>query len=608
MRFIVPLLVLLAASRAGSVTMGYNVDLSQIKDQVRLSNSLSLYQQLTRRLALNAGVVFTGEKNSDLGRFVDGRTGNASLSFTPVKGIEFGINISRTMSSEEKYGKLVRDHLDNTTSGQFRYALSQWLTLNMSLGAHFIEYMDPSGDTTVTGRDEGGVRNVEISMSRDIFPRLSSNVSFGEHRTLGYQKDTGSNSLSIRTGYVFPGCFAGGNLDAQISASRMFTTYKDSNRTQSQDDLSNRMSLVLPVPVDGLSMEISTGWNYSNRYNEYEYPDSAGDQGGLLDRKLFSRDLSSSMRYLVIGDLMLYMRLSRQLARVDQKRTATGVDSLFDVYYVDDEREFAATLEYTPGECRIYFNRVVQLVRRDTYGTWIDMWGMEHTDNFDYDQTLEVLSLGSEVPLGDMITFKNLIQGQRRETIYIMSEQSANSKISSTYSIEPGFEYDAGNYWKLKESVQFSADYTTFLFPEVSTTGADLLFRRVNTSSSFQKVSGDSTLLGVDHIFRFQDQGIYAGSVFERSEEVINNVVKFNLGFHVGVGVGLTPSYAWEYQRRNYLARSFPPSVEFIHHLGLRSSMSLAGGNLGVNITRSFYSDENKKDYWKASVGLNYQF
>lgn len=608
MRSAALILSLVLAGTAAAVNVGYNMDLSQIKDRVLLNNSLSLSERLTSRISMNASASFTGEKNSDLGRFVDGRSGNANISFSPFTGMELGINLSRVLSSEEKYGELIRDRLNNTTSGQIRYNPSSWLSLNMSLGAHFVDYMNPSGDSTITGYDEGGVRNVDISMNRTIFGDLSGSVSLSEHRTLGYQKDTGSDNLSLRMGYDFPSLFRGGSLDAQASAGKVFITYSDSNRTQRQDDLSSRLSLVVPFPLTGVSMELATGWRYSDRYYDYAEPDSTSTQGDVLDRKEFNRDLSSSLRYQIMDDVRLDLGLSRSILRVDQKRTSTGVQTLFDIYYIDDDRQLTATVHYTPGDSRISFYRAVQLIRRDTYGTWTDIWGIEYTDNFDYDQTREVLSLSSEIPLSSSVIFDAVIQGQRRETIYVMSEQSGNSKTSSTYSIEPGFRYDAGGDWTLDESVQFSADYTTFLFPGTSTAGADLLFRRVNTNSSFQRVSPDSTTLGIAHVFRFQDQGTYSNSVFLRSEEVINNIIRLNLGFHVSSDIGLTPSYAWEYQRRNYLAQSLPSRVEHIHHVGLRTRMKLQGGALNLNLTRSFYSRGDRESYWKASVGLNYQF
>ncbi|MCK4806237.1 MAG: hypothetical protein KAT09_01250 [Candidatus Aegiribacteria sp.] len=571
-------------------------------------NSLSLYQQLTSRISMNANASFTAEKNQDLNRFMDARNGTASLTFTPVRGIELGINLSRSISSEEKNNELIRDRLNNTTSGQIRYTPASWLSINIGLGAHFIDYMNPSGDSTITGHDQGGVRNVDISLNRTFFPGMSGSISFGEHRTLGYQKDTGNDNLSVRMNYDFPEAYGGGGLNAQIRATKLFTTYNDSNRTQRQDDWSSDLSLVVPTPFDRLSMEVSTGWDYSNRFYEYADPDSGSIDGDVLDRRQRHRTISSSLRYNILDNLSLNLNLSRGILRIDQKRTATGVSTLFGTYYYDDDRLFKASLDYSPGASRISFYRTIQLLKRDTYGTWTDIWGIEHRDNFDYDQLREVLSLSAEIPISSRVVLKTVIQGQSRETIYIMSEQSGNSKRSSTYSIEPGFKYDAGSDWTLQESVQISADYTTFLFPEWSSAGSDLLFRRISTQSSFQRVSQDSTTLGLNHIFRFQDQGSFENSVFKRSEEVLGNTIKINLGFHVGGIIGLTPSYAWEYQKRNYLAQSIPPRSEHIHHIGLRTRMSLNNGTLSLNVTRSFYSRDDRQSYWRASVGLNYQF
>ena len=592
----------------GAVTIGYDISLDQVKDKSSLLNSLSLFQQLTSRISLNANASFNAEKNKDLHRFVESRNGTASLTFTPFSGIELGVNLSRRITSEEKNNELIRDQLSNTTSGQIRYTPASWLSVNIGLGAHFIDYMNPSGDSTITGHDQGGVRNVDISMNRTIFRGMSGSVTFGENRTLGYQTDTGSDNLSLRMNYDFPQNYGGGGLNAQVRATKLFTTYNDSNRTQRQDDWSSSLSLVVPTPYDRLSMEISTVWDFSNRFYEYADPDSVSGEGDVLDRQHRYRNISSSLRYEIIDNLSLNMTLSRAIDRVDQKRTATGVSTLFNTHYIDDDRSFRATLDYTPGSSKVSFSRTIQLLKRDTYGTWTDIWGIEHTDNYDYDQLREALSLSAEIPVGSRTVLKTVIQGQSREILYIMSEQSGNSKRSSTYSIEPSFRYNAGSDWTLQQSVQISADYTTFLFPECSTAGSDLLFRRITTNSSFQRVSQDSTTLGLNHIFRFQDQGSFENSVFKRSEEVIGNTIKINLGFHVGDGIGLTPSYAWEYQKRNYLAQSIPSRVEHIHHVGLRTRMSLNDGTLSLNVTRSFYSRDDRQSYWKATVGLNYQF
>lgn len=591
-----------------AVSIGYDVSLDQVKDEMTLMNSLSLYQQLTSRISLNANTCFNAEKNRDLHRFIDSRSGTANLTFTPFSDIELGVNLARTLSSEERNDVLIRDRLNNTTSGQIRYTPASWLSINVSLGAHFIDYMNPSGDSTITGHDQGSVRNVDISMNRTLFTGMNGSVSFGEHRTLGYQKNTGNDDLSVRMNYDFPGVYGGGSLNAQIGATKLFTTYNDSNRTQRQDNWSSNVSLVIPTPFDRFSMEVSTAWDYSNRYYEYGEPDSGSTGGDVLDRQQRRRDISSSTRYQILDNLNLNLSLSRNIVRIDQKRTATGVSTLFNTYNIDDDRSFSSSLDYSPGESRITFYRSIQLLKRDTYGSWTDIWGIEHKDNYDYDMLREVLSISVEIPINRRVVLTAVVKGQSRESIYIMSEQSGNSNRSSTYGIEPGFRYDAGSNWTLSELVLLSAEYTTLLFPECSSTESDLLSRRIATQSSFQRVSQDSTLLGLTHNFRFQDQGSFENSVFYRSEESIVNTVKINLGFHVGGSIGLTPSYAWEYQKRNFLAQEIPSLVEHIHHVGLRTRMNLNNGSLSLNVTRSFYSREDRQSYWNASVGLNYQF
>ncbi len=64
-----------------AVTIGYDISLDQVKDRISLINSLSLYQQLTSRISLNANASFNAQKNKDLKRFIDSRNGTANLTF-----------------------------------------------------------------------------------------------------------------------------------------------------------------------------------------------------------------------------------------------------------------------------------------------------------------------------------------------------------------------------------------------------------------------------------------------------------------------------------------------------------------------------------------------
>ncbi len=607
MRRILITALLLLCSASGAITVGYDIGLSQYKETSELQNSISLSQQLTNRIAMTASASFAAVRDKNLHRFIDSRSGSARLSCRPLDMVEFGINLSRSISIEKRYNELVSDRLNNTTSGQIRFTPVPWLSLDMNLGAHFIDYVNPSGDSTISGHDEGGVTGVDISANSSIFPGLSGSVQLGENRTMGQQTDTGRDQLSGRLSYSFPSIFRGGNLQLAAGAARQFTVYNDSSQSLNQDDWYNELSVVVPTPFEYVSMEISTGWDYSKRYWQDESEEGT-EQGDIRDRFERSRDIASSIRYQILENLLLNMTISRTIARNDRKRGATGVLEIFDVHDIGDDRVFSASLQYTPGDSRITFERLVHLYRFDTFGTWQDKWGTIYRDNSDRDELREVLALSAEIPVSDRITLEGSMQGQSRETVYLEPEQSGNSKTSSTYSINPGFRFDAGGDWTLRESLKLSADYTTFRFPGHSAGGSNLLFRRLITSTSFQRVAQDSTTLGISHSFQFQDQGSYANSVFSRSEEVLSNVITLNFGFHVGGSIGLTPSYSWEYSRRNYVASELPALVEHMHHVGLRTRMNLAEGVLSLRVTRTFYSDKNRSSYWRATVGLNYQF
>ncbi len=603
----VVLLLILSVSVLKAISVGYDISLEQFKDTRTLVNSISLVHQLTSRITMNASASFSAKKILDIQSFTEGRVGSASVTFRPRSGLEFGINLSRNISTKESYGSIIKDELNNTTSGQIRYSPTSWLSIDMKLGAHFVDYLKPSGDSTITGHDQGGVSDIDISLSRNIFSTLNANISFGEQRTLGRQMDKGSDQLTARLSYGFPGVFNGGNLTAQAGASRLFSTNHDSAQTLWQDDWYSDLTFVVPTPFEYLSMEITTGWDYMDRFWEEDDPDTTSSEGDVRDRLDRRRNISSSLRYQIIDDLSLTMSLSRSINRNDRKRTVTGVPTIFDVYDIRDDKVFSSNLQYTPGDSRITFESLIQLYRYDTFGEWTDFPGNEHRDNNDRDELREVLSLSAEIPLSSRVTLDASIQGQSRKTVYLMAEQSANSKISSTYNISPGFRYFPGGNWTLQETIKISADYTTFLFPEVNSDGSDLLFRRLLSTTSFQRVSEDSTTLGVSNTFSFRDQGSFDNSVFSRSEEIISNIITLNMGFHIGGKIGLTPNYSWEYSQRNFIATGNPSLIEHMHHVGLRTRMNLINGILSLRVTRTLYSD-GRPSYWKADVGLNYQF
>jgi len=177
-RFLASALLILC-SISGAITVGYDIGLSQDKETSELQNSISLSQQLTNRITMTASANFAAVRDRNLHRFIDSRNGSARLSFRPLDVVEFGINLSRSISLEERFGDLVSDRLNNTTSGQIRFTPTQWLSVDMNLGAHFIDYINPSGDSTVSGHDEGGVTGVDISANSMIIQGLNGSIQLG---------------------------------------------------------------------------------------------------------------------------------------------------------------------------------------------------------------------------------------------------------------------------------------------------------------------------------------------------------------------------------------------------------------------------------------------
>ena len=118
------------------------------------------------------------------------------------------------------------------------------------------------------------------------------------------------------------------------------------------------------------------------------------------------------------------------------------------------------------------------------------------------------------------------------------------------------------------------------------------------------RTSTDSTTLGISHNFIFNDQGNIEDGLFLRTEETLNNTITLDVGFHVSSSVGITPTYSYQYYARNRMAYGLK-TVDHIHHVGIRSAIDAMGGTLNTNITRSFYSDDDRDSYWNANVGFN---
>jgi len=607
MKRLLLLLPILVAVSSG-YNINYSVDLTQYKDTRTLTNSFSFNQQISERVSLNLNTSFTANRSDDLDRFTDNRNGTARISWKPTAEIELATSLRRTINMEDRFGSMVQNKVDDTATGEIRYWPADWLSLDLGLGVHFYDSRYASGDTIATKYDDGAVRNASISLNRNILDLVSTSISFSEDRTYGDQTDTGGDNLLVRMNYGFPEMvFDGGYLSVQVGARRNFVHYADSLTTHREDGWNHSESFVLPEFLPDISIEVGTGWSYTTRFWEEGGVDSLG--GDVRDRKGAIRNVYSSIRWNILENLDLDFSIARDISRTDRWRQGTGVDTLSGIYDVIDDRNLTATLTYSPGESRISFTRVIELYRYDTYGSWFDSWGNEYTDNSDRDELREVLGMTVDIPLNSRLTLKGTLSGQQRDINYLMTEQSGNSKTSSVYSFAPGFSYDLGELWKIDSSVKFSADYTTYLFPSVSTSGSDLLFRNVTSLFSLQRVASDSTQLGISHKFRFQDQGSYENAVYSRSEESLSNTISLFGGFHISSDLGVTPSYSWEFSKRAYPGNEMlEPKIEHLHHVGLRTSMSMSSGTLQIRITRTFYSKVSRPSYWRATVGFNYLF
>lgn len=590
----------------GAYTIQYDISLLQYKETSTLTNMLSLVEQVSEDVTLDASATFSAERSKDLDRFTDTRSGSASLTYKPVDSVELSANLSRLLDMKERYGGLISDQLQNTATGQVRCNPGDWLSMTVGMGTHFEEYRTVSGDSLISGDDRGGVTNISVSANYGLAERLSASLTFGEDRTLGRQTDRNQDDISGRVSYEFPGMFDGGSLLAQIGASRQQVVYHDSSYSNNLHSYCSSFTVTCPTMLQSLSLELTANWSWEDKYWESD-EDSTWSGEDSRDRLDQQRGLTGRVLWNLMDDLSLEFSLGRAFTREDRKQIAVGVSDLFDVWEEGDDRSLVAKVTYDIGEARITFDRVIELYRFDTYGVWEDVFGNPQEDNYDRDELRESMTLAADIPVDGRLTLGALLQAQRQETIYIFAEQSGNNKVSSTYSFSPTATYQLGGGWKLDETLDFSADYTTFTYPEYSSTGNNLLFRRVESVLSFRRISSDSTQLGFTNRFRFQDNGAYESSVYSRSEERISNKVTLYGGFHIRSGLGVTPTYSYEYSRRVLLGSSVPPSVDNLHHVGIDCRMDLGGGRLTLNATRTFYSDD-RPSYWTASAGFGYLF
>lgn len=600
-------LVFVFAAGLCAFNINYNISHSQFKESSDLTNSLNLVQQITDRITLNANTSFNASHSKDISRFSDSRRGNFLLSYRILDNFDLATNLSRTILLEERYGEISRDELMNTATGDIRYIPTDWLNIQMSFGKHFVEWKTASGDSMITGDDSGAVRNVSIDVNHALGSYINTSVNFLENHNYGRQTDNNRDDITGRFNYSFPGIFSGGDLSVLVGAGRQQVVYHDSSYSNNEHSYDHSITVTCPSLFPTLAMEIGTGWNWTKRFWEHE---ELGELDDVRNRLEQARNLTGRAYWDVLENVTLEFSFSRRFNKTDKKHVGTGtLEDLFDIWEESDNSSLIATLTYETGESRISFTRVIELNKYDTYGFWINTYPLYSDtleDNTDRDELRETTSLTLELPVNNKLTLNGVMQAQRRETIYLQSEYSANNKISSTYSISPGFSYELGNDWKIEETLKFSADYTTFSFPEFAS-GNNLLFRRVTSSFSFRRVASDSTQFGITHSLRYQDQGSYEDNVFMRSEENLNNRITVYSGFHLRNNMGITPSYSYEYDRRQFLGGTIPVSEEHLHHLGISTRMKLGSGDLSLNARRTFYTD-NRPSYWNATASFGYLF
>ena len=598
MRWLIPLL--LACSALMAVDVSYDNNYSQYKQQSQLENSFSFNQRISRKLSLSALARFTAVRNDDLDKFDDGRNVNASVSYSPIPGLELSTLLERTLSKNQRYGETTRDEEAGAATGQIRYSPGSWISLTMELGSYRQEIWQAEEEGLRV--NEGAIRNGSVSVTRRLFNKVSTNLSYSNSRSLGSERENGSDNISARISYDLPSGFRGASLSFSVGGASNYIDWEDSTATDQSGDYSYTASLSLPVLLETLSMEVGSSWRNDYRNLDVEgYPDSQS----VNDREGWDRSVNASLRWEAMEDMNLTVDIARSLGRDDRLRQGPGTSQLYDIWNESEKRRLYFVLQYTPGDARIEFRRSVELYSWDTYGQWFSNLGTEFEDNSDKDDLTEVISLYSEVMVSPGLELRATVKGQQSEVVYLKEEQSANSNTSSIYSFEPGYTAALGEDWEIDHDVKLTADYTNYLFPDFAGQ-EDILFRRLDSRFNLQTVGRDSTVLGISHRFYFQDQGEYADGVFYRSEENLDNRITLNTGFHLSRGIGVTPSYGWQYNYRSYPGSAIPSTSEHLHHVGLRTNLALRGGRLGLSLTRTFYADSEQESHWRANVSFNY--
>lgn len=586
--------ILIAAATSAAWDFSYNLSMEQIKETTTLTNSFSVSESVTPKITLNGSGSFSARRADGLDQFTDSRSGNGSINWRPMTGVEMSTSFAKSISLEDRYGSRVRDDRTESATGSVRYSTGSWLTSNIAVGIQRRDYIYEAS----SGNNDGNFYRVSATVNKSVFNDINTSVSFTENRSYGNESDIFANGLSARMSYYFPEEFQGGSINAEISGARNTIVYIDSLESHLGDAWSHSESLELPVIIPGVYIDFSTSWNAESKYWESTSPDSTGEDPRNDDRA--GRMLGSNLMWEIAENIELDFSFSRTTSDRENIIEIYGTDDSYELDEATDNKLLNITLAYTPGRARVAFQRIVELY---SYDTVIDDGNPSiYTHDYDRDEYRDLLGITSTIPLSSRFTILCSMSGQQRSSYYLIASQSANSKTASTYSFNPGYRYDMGNDWKISQNMKITANYTTYLFAEAS--ADDRLFRRLDQNFALSRVSPDSTTLGISHRFTFNDQGTFEDNIFMRTEESLNNRITLDTGFHVSAKVGLTPSYAYEYATRNRMDLLIK-TVDHIHHVGIRSAIDAMGGTLNANITRTFYSNSSRQSYWKATVGFN---
>ncbi len=587
--------ILLFALTAIAWDFSYTLNMEQIKETTSLTNSFSVSNAISNTVSLNGSGSFSAKRAEGLDQFTDFRNGSGWISWKPMNGVEMSSTFTTSVSLEDRYGARVRNDRTESAAGAIRYSHGNWLTTNTAVGIQTREYISSSG----TSNNDGNFYRINASVSKSFLNDINTSVNFKENRSYGSETNNFSDGISARMSYYFPDQYRGGSISAEVSGDRNTVLYLDSLENHLGDSWSHSENLELPVFIPGVFIDVSTSWSGERKYWESADPDSVEADPRNDDRT--SRNLGSNLLWELAENIELNFSFTRGITDREDLIEIYGSESHYVLDESTDDKLLNITLSYTPGRARVVFQRLVELYSYDTIVDDGDTSSV-YTHDYDRDEYRDLLGVSASIPLSRRFTITCSMTGQQRSSYYLMASQSANSKTASTYSFHPGYRYDLGNNWKINQFVKITANYTTYLFEQASS--SDRLFRRLEESFSLNRVSSDSTALGISHRFTFNDQGTFENNLFARSEESINNRITLDAGFHISSKVGLTPSYSYEYAFRNRMGLNLE-TTDHIHHVGIRSAITAMGGVFNTNITRTFYSNSTRDSYWKATLGFN---